>query len=158
MKKKSNVSTSDYRMIEQMVKKCMRLLRKKEYELDLPTKCPDIAARVLSVRSTPGYRSRAGAHVIQINLAYFDTMFHEYKSFKDHPTIGSIKCNDWEDVMMTLVAHEVSHHVQFKYCWKVDRFQRNYDKPHGDCFKAIYGYLRRDLVNPMIKEKAAVSA
>lgn len=155
MKKNSNVTTAEYRKIEQMVKRCMRLLRKKEYELELPTNCPDIAAKVLEVRKTMGYRSRAGAHVIKINIAYPYLTFHEYKAFKDHPTIGSIQCNDWEDVMQVLVAHEVSHHVQYRYCWRVKRFRQNYVKPHGECFKQIYSYLRRDLVNPMIKEKAA---
>jgi len=158
LKKNANVSSAQARKIEQMVKKCMRLLRKKEYELDLPKECADIAARVLEVRNTPGYRSRAAAHVIKINIAYFYLRFQEYKAFQNHPTIGSIQCTDWEDVMWVLVAHEVAHHVQMRYCPRVARFKHNWRKPHGDCFRQVYGYLRRDLVNPMIKEKAAVKA
>ena len=48
------------------------------------------------------------------------------------------------------VSHEVAHHVQFARAKYVKRFKTTYRKPHGDCFKAIYRYLRRDLVNPII--------
>lgn len=156
MKVYSNVDKQSAKFIETLVKKYMRTLRKKEYELNLPTKCPDIAADRLNIRNTPGIRSTAGADVINININYWSPkMFNEYKAFKDHPVIGSAKTSCWEDIMRLLVAHEVSHHVQYLYAPRVHRFKKNYKKPHGECFRQIYGYLRRDVVNPqLIKEGA----
>lgn len=155
-----NVSREEAKKVEQMVKKCVRLLRKKEYELNLPTKAPDIAASVLKVQNRDNGKSQAGAHVIQIELrirSLWGSTFHEYDAFSDHPTIGTIKVNSREEALWVLVAHEVAHHIQYRYCYKVKRFRETYEKPHGACFQKIYEYLRRDLVNPMIKANREVA-
>lgn len=75
------------------------------------------------------------------------TFICQYANFADDPIIGNIKVNNFSEHLMIMVAHEVSHHVQYKYAPKVKRFKDNYRKPHGDCFKMIYRYLRRDLIN-----------
>jgi len=156
MKVEASVCPADKKLVEEYVKRCMRLLRKKEYELDLPTDCWKKAVEVLSVGNRHS-RSKAGAHIIRINLggSGFYKTFSEYKAFADHPTIGSIAVNSAEDFIKVLVAHEVSHHVQYRYAWRIKRFKKTYRKPHGECFRAIYGYLRRDLVNPEIKGEGA---
>lgn len=151
------VEKTEAKEVEQLVKKCVRLLRKKEYELNLPTNSPDVAAKVLTVKRRKNSPSKAGAHTIVINLGYwqFGNEYHtEYKSFRDDPTIGKIKVNDDKDHLMIMVAHEVAHHIQFRYAKNVQRFKSTYRKPHGECFKAIYRYLRQDLVNPYVKGRA----
>ena len=81
-------------------------------------------------------------------------MFHrEYKAFNANPVIGGIQVNDDFDHLTVMVAHEVAHHIQYRYCRYVKRFRQTYRKPHGKCFQAIYAYLRRDMVNKVIKNK-----
>ena len=154
MKYTSNVTKEDAKTIEEMVKQCLRLLRKKEYELYLPKKTliPD-AIDCLSIRNTPGVVSRAGRNTIKINIGSWqvgNTHYQEYKAFATHPTIGSIKTNSKYDSWFVIVAHEMSHYIQYTYAPNVIRFMDSYAKPHGNCFKAIYTYLRRDLVNPVL--------
>lgn len=155
----SSADKGEAKRVEHMVKRCVRLLRKKEYELNLPTNSPDIAAEVLRVKRI----QRAGAtyggrRVIQINLNYWQVgrhIFNEYAAFNDHPTIGKIEVASKDEALWIIVAHEVAHHVQYMYCPRVKRFKSTYKKPHGKCFRDVYAYLRRDLINPMIKEGAA---
>lgn len=159
MKTKSYpVTREEEKKVEKMVRRCLKLLKKKEYELDLPKDYLDRAVKVLQVKRTEYGRSEAGAYTIKIDLwaqdmrALHKVGMNEYKSYADHPAIGSHKCTDWDLILLTVVAHEVSHHVQYAYGYRIKRFKHTYEKPHGDCFKAIYAYLRRDLVNPLIKE------
>ena len=156
----NHVNRADARDVATKVKRCIRQLRLKQYELDMPADAGTIALRYLKVRDTPGIRSRAGASNITINLGCWqrgNRFWTEYKRFNNDPTIGSIRISDADDALWCLVAHEVSHHVQYRYCPRVARFRRNgskpYDKPHGYCFQDVYRYLRRDLINPMIENK-----
>jgi len=156
MKRHKNVSPGQFKLVQDYVKKCMRHLRKKQYELDLPTDCWKTALDVLEVKKRKNTPSKAGANLIMINLGYwqFGNKYHtEYKAFNNHPTIGEIEVNDDYDHLLIMIAHEVSHHVQYRYCPRVARFKTSYRKPHGECFKAVYDYLRRDLVNPIIENK-----
>lgn len=151
-----NVSKEEAKKVEALVRKCMRHLKKKEYELDLPNGCADAAVKVLKVKKIPRAPSLAGSSAIIINLGYwqFGNSHHtEYKSFNEDPIIGKIEVSSNDDHLLITVAHEVAHFVQYKYCYRVKRFRQNYSKPHGDCFKTLYRYLRRDLVNPIVKEK-----
>lgn len=151
-----NVTKDEAKKVERMVRKCMRHLKKKEYELDLPNGCIDKAVKCLEVKKIPMSPSRAGYHVIRINLGYwqFGNSYHtEYSAFKDDPTIGKIEVVDDDDHLLIMVAHEVAHHVQYRYAPRVKRFRGLWEKPHGECFKWIYRYLRRDLVNPIVNEK-----
>lgn len=163
-----HVNRADARDVSKKVKRCIRQLRLKQYELDLPADAGTSALRYLKVRDTPGIRSRAGASNITINLGSWQVprlegeqrgnrFWTEYKRFNNDPTIGSIRISDADDALWCLVAHEVSHHVQYRYCPRVARFRRGgskpYDKPHGYCFQDVYRYLRQDLINPMIENK-----
>lgn len=156
----AHVNKADARDVSKKVKRCIRQLRLKQYELDMPADAGTTALHYLRVRSTPGIRSRAGASNITINLECWqrnNRFWTEYKRFNNDPTIGSIRISDADDALWCLVAHEVSHHVQYRYCPRVARFSarsnKPYMKPHGYCFQDIYRYLRRDLINPMIQNK-----
>tara|TARA_X000001382_G_scaffold31608_2_gene20506 strand:+ start:1564 stop:2757 length:1194 start_codon:yes stop_codon:yes gene_type:complete len=154
--KKEN--TAHANTIKKMVRKCMNHLKKKEYELNITSKDVD---RAVAVTKVVNYKSagatNACASSIQINLSYWQHLdeehFHtEYKSYNNDPQIGGRKCLNLDHAYLMSVSHEVSHHVQFARAKYVNRFKTTYRKPHGDCFKAIYRYLRRDLVNPIIEK------
>lgn len=156
----AHVNKADASDVARKVKRCIRQLRLKQYELNIPADAGTTALHYLRVRSTPGIRSRAGASNITINLACWqrtNTHWTEYKRFDKDPVIGRIQIVDPDDALWCLVAHEVSHHVQYRYCPRVARFSsrssKPYTKPHGYCFQDVYRYLRRDLINPMIENK-----
>lgn len=143
--------------VKTAIKKCMRHLRKKNYEMKLT---PEDTKRILSdlkVYKRENGRSSAGRSSIKICTTcwqFGNKRWTEYKSFNKHPAIGAIEVNDDEDILMCLVAHEVAHYVQYTFITKMPQFLRNKDtSPHGERFKMIYEWLRRDLVNPTIQEK-----
>ena len=148
--------TAHRNTIKKMVRKCMNHLKKKEYELNITSKDVD---RAVAVTNIVNYKSagatKAGARDIQINLSYWQHLdeehnHREYKSYDNDPQIGGRACLNLDHAYLMSVSHEVSHHVQYAKAKHVSRFKTTYRKPHGDCFKAIYRYLRRDLVNPII--------
>jgi len=150
------VTATEKAQVKRLIKMCIRHLKKKQYELDLPKNAADIALDVLEVKKRINTPSRAGADLIRINLEYWqmdNPVATEYAAFNDDPVIGKIDVTDRDDQLLVMVAHEVAHHIQYRYCPNVARFKANYRKPHGDCFKTIYRYLRRDLVNPMIEAR-----
>ena len=155
------IATADKNLIKKMVRKCIRLLHKKEYELNLPKDATDIALKRLSIvdKNVNG-ATYASCNIIQINLSYwqhckgYPHYEGEYKSYDADPIIGGVTVNSLEEALWVTVAHEVSHYIQDRYCPRIKRFKHTYSKPHGDCFKAIYRYLRRDLVNPILKGEA----
>ena len=149
--KQVNKSSQEFKTVESMVNKCLRHLSKKDYGIIKDySSAKSHARKVLEVYDTQ-VRSRAGAHRIMLCTSQWDILhgsFAEYDSFKSHPTIGSLKGVGYEKALFALVAHEVSHHVQYKYLRFDNRYKHMYKKPHGDGFKLIYNILRRDLVNP----------
>lgn len=148
-----------YNPVAEMVKICMRHLKKKEYELGLTTKDVHTAVKHLDVYRRKNGRSWAGYRMIKINLEcwqFGNKVYSEYTRFNDDPTIGQIKVSDNSDILMCLVAHEVSHYVQYTHKSKMPKYLRNKlknDRGHGDCFQTIYRYLRQGLVNPAIAER-----
>jgi|TARA_R100000081_G_C4816873_1_gene175856 hypothetical protein len=157
-----------------MVTQCINHLKKKKYELNIPSKVSyyngkkmlklspsKFAKKVLKIKQS-GVRCKGGKNLIHIGLHYFQFKEGpgediEYKSYRDDSTIGNMYCqNNYQRLLIT-IAHEVSHHIQYKYCPRVDRFKTNYRKAHGECFKTIYRYLRRDLINPMIEDQNKIN-
>ena len=65
--------------------------------------------------------------------------FHEYKAFENDPVIGAFKTDDVEAVIAATVAHEVAHHVQYRYGPCTRWLKKSYRKPHGDGFKGGSG-------------------
>jgi hypothetical protein len=90
-------------------------------------------------------------------------MITEYDWFKNDPIIGQRLAATWKYYVRFLVAHEVSHIIQFgQYFLKEDqgkerlrnRFGRsNLNEDHGEEFRAIYRILRRKWVNRAHKSK-----
>ena len=151
----SNVS---HKEVEKMVGMCVNHLKRKVYEIPMfPTngmRPSKYAKKILKISPT-GVRGHGGKDSIYIGLQYYQFRkgsgeYIEYKSFAKDPVIGNIHCRTNFQRLLLVVAHEVAHHVQYKYCPNVPRFKNTYKKGHGDCFKAVYRYLRADLINPMI--------
>jgi len=146
-------------IVEEMVKLCVRHLRKKKYELDLPKSAVNNAVKRLKVYARRNGRSWAGHNMIKINALcwqFGNSVWSEYSRFNDDPVIGRIEVSDNKDILLCLVAHEVSHFIQFTYYnWFPEYLKKKQDKDrgHGECFQTIYRYLRADLVNPIINEK-----
>ena len=147
------------KQVERMVRACMNQLKKKEYELGITKADVDTAVRVLEVIDKNGVTGCGGRAIIKINMSYWQHSnephtYTEYKSFNEDPVIGKHEVQNFEHCVWLQVAHEVSHHVQYAICPHIKRFSRrgskSYFKPHGDGFKAIYRYLRKDFINPLI--------
>lgn len=148
--------------VKEMVKLCIRHLRKKKYELNLPKSAVDDAIKHLRVYRRKDGTSNAGLCCININTSNWqmdNKEWSEYSSFNKDPVIGQIDVTDNEDIMLCLVAHEVSHYVQYTFRnWFPEYLKKDYRKPHGRTFQKIYRYLRADLVNPKIKSKMMENA
>ena len=146
------------------VKLCMKHLRRKEYELNLTPKDTDKALRYLKVYNRTNGRSYAGFCMLKINLKcwqFGNKRWVEYKRFNDNKVIGAIDVTDDHDILLLLVAHEVSHFVQYTCTMNMPLYLRkklNKDRGHGEGFQTIYRYLRQGLVNPHIESKRAVAA
>lgn len=146
--------------VKAMVKRCVKHLMKKKYELNLPKNAADNALACLKVYARKDGRSWAGLNTIKINIKnwqFGNKTFEEYDRVAKTPVIGNIKVNDDEDILMCLVAHEVAHFIQFTYYNWFPLYMKNKqdrDRGHGECFQTIYRYLRGDLVNPIIEAKA----
>tara|TARA_R110001583_G_scaffold191795_1_gene357560 strand:- start:45 stop:857 length:813 start_codon:yes stop_codon:yes gene_type:complete len=147
------------KQVEKMVRACMNQLKKKEYELGITKADVDAAVRVLQVIDKNGVPGGGGGAIIKINMSYWQHSnephtFTEYESYNEDPVIGKHEVQNFEHCVWLQVAHEVSHHVQYAICPHIKRFSRrgskSYLKPHGDGFKTIYRFLRRDFINPLI--------
>lgn len=144
-------------IVEKMVKQCIRHLRKKKYELNIPKSALEDCILDLNVYKRKRGLSSAGFREININVncwQFNNNGWCEYKAFHDDPVIGYIEVNDNLDILLCLVAHEVSHYVQYTYRnWFPEYLKKDYRKPHGRTFQKIYRYLRADLVNPTIEAR-----
>ena len=148
--------------VQAAVKRCMKQLMKKQYELNLPKSAVDDAIRHLRVYTRKNGTSRAGQCAIMINTScwqFGNKSWSEYSSFVNDPVIGRIDVTDDEDILLCLVAHEISHYVQYTFRnWFPEYLKKDYRKPHGPTFQKLYRYLRRDMVNPMIESKMMENA
>ena len=151
------MTRNDKIKVERMVRKCMNVLKKKEYELDLKKSDVDRAVKVTRLvdKEWCNGATYGGRNVIQINLSYWQHSDkphyeREYKAYDADKVIGGRQVNDMDESLWMTVAHEVAHHIQRAYCPRIKRFAKNHRKPHGDCFKTIYRYLRKDFINPML--------
>ena len=153
--KAKNVSIADRNLVAKWVKKCLKELAKKDYEIaDGRYKYADMIDNINVYCKGSGQRSYGGARGIKIDIngAYKEAKvgkFHEYKAFENDPVIGAFKTDDVEAVIAATVAHEVAHHVQYRYGPCTRWLKKSYRKPHGDGFKDIYRILRARVVNPV---------
>jgi hypothetical protein len=85
--------------------------------------------------------------------------FREYSSFAKDKVIGTVRTNDWKVYLKCLLAHELSHCVQWflpisesKLTISKDVFEGlpKYEGNHRQFFRAIYSDLRIKYVNPEV--------
>ncbi len=152
-----NVPADVHKLVVKMAARCMRELSKKDYEL------PPLTRSIAIITKKRGQCSHGSTGGIVIDVSCYmkgHDRFEEYAAIAKDPVIGSIHlAGNRENVLFALVAHEVAHHVQTAYAWKMsDAWAEKMKKPHGDGWRMIYRWLRRELVNPAIaaaKQEAA---
>lgn len=142
-------------VVEDMVRLCMKHLSKKEYELNIKAKDIKYAVSCLRLVNIKGGRATyGGKNIIQINLGLWQftkgpNWITEYKAYRNDPLIGQIQTYNYLQQLLVVVSHEVAHHVQHKQAPHIKRFKNTWRKPHGQCFKDIYCYLRAGLINKL---------
>jgi hypothetical protein len=93
--------------------------------------------------------------------------YTEYASFNGSPTIGGFHTKDWRLFLDALVAHEISHVVQFMLPKSTSKLRRGstldfagltpygvvrFERSHGDFFKSIYREFRKEFINHRVTE------
>ena len=157
-KRGPNVTPAEHKLVVKFAKECLRLMCKKEFELTNfsgeQIKYADAVKKLSVTTKCRGQASHGGTGGITIDLTDFRAgggCFEEYDSYANSPLIGSITgCFDSELLLKAEVAHEVAHHIQDAYGPHSKHLKSTYRKSHGEAFKAIYGELRRVLINPYI--------
>ena len=166
-KKGPNVTTAERDLVVKWTKRCLRELAKKEHELMHAHNKPQTAASLqerLTVNvKARNQRSNGGANQITIDVrdAYCrgrNGKFGEYKAYASDPVIGDIAISDQEQGIAVIVAHEVAHHIQYRYGPYTRWLKKSYRKPHGHGFQDIYRILRSRVVNPFIESNLQEAA
>lgn len=85
-------------------------------------------------------------------------MFAEYHHYWKDPEIGSFTHDDLHQHQRALIAHELSHAVQYwnKYRDKDPKYCSTAYQAHGLVFRDIYRVLRKEFINPFIKPLVAM--
>jgi hypothetical protein len=92
---------------------------------------------------------------------YQPRCYREYSRFANCKEIGSVSTKNWQEYLRLLIAHEISHSVQFSIEHsgsKLIKWYKRQTSPkiqglpkieyaHGDFFQAIYRDLRKTFVN-----------
>jgi len=150
------VTKVEHDIVVKYARRCVAHLNKSKYEL------PDLRKMTLEVKTGTGNMSYGGsiynqtttqAHILigVKPLRGVNTHMQEYTSYTADPIIGSVHCIKPELKMFVIVAHEIAHAVQYTRA-KKSRWAHKMTKPHGDGFRMLYRWLRRDLVNPIIAQ------
>ena len=143
------VSAKDRDIALKWVKRCLREITHKDYEL--PVDYAGARNDVLVTIKRAGHRSSACAKGVTIDISPYikgTSALLEYPAFANDPVIGSRKTITPELVLAGTIAHEVSHFVQYRYGPNTRWLQSRYRKPHGEGFQDIYRILRSRVVNP----------
>jgi len=150
--------TTEEKLIERMVRRCMNHLKFKDYELGIQKRDVEAAVSLTRVvdKDWCSGATYGGKSNIQINLAYWqhgkEGWHEEYAAFDKCPVIGGRYTKSLEEDLWMSVSHEVAHHVQYKFGPKCSWLKKTYRKPHGQGFKDIYAILRSRIVNPKLGE------
>lgn len=144
-KRGPRVTPDEHRLIVKQARACLRELSKVAYELPPMTRPLTVQTKQTSGRCTGG-RNRIVIDVWWLRESGGNLT--EYRSIGNSRVIGNFHA-DPEVVMFAIVAHEVAHHVHRAYSscapWYSD------SKPHGPTWRYIYSWLRRELVNPLVR-------
>ena len=147
------VSAKDRDLALKWVKRCLREITRKDYEL--PVDYGEARTDLLVTVKRAGHRSSACAKGITIDIsAYINgaSALLEYPAFAGDPIIGSRDGIPAELVLAGTIAHEVSHFVQYRYGPNTRWLKKRYRKPHGEGFRDIYRILRSKVVNPHLQD------
>lgn len=152
------VSKEDHEFVVRFAAKCMRELSKKDHGLPLL-----YAAMMVRTKSTH-QRSNGGWFGITIDV--FGSLnpngrtykrFEEYKAIRNQHVFRTIE-GDPRLHLKAIIAHEVAHHVQRRYCeWQLFPRRADFAKSHGRGWRQLYAVLRRTLINPYIPDKGTQS-
>ena len=149
--KKSGVSATERDIVVRWVKRCLREITLKHYELpvDYTTARNDLT---LTVKQA-GHRSSACAKGITVDLSPLKrnaTEILEYPAFAKDPVIGSQASVKAEIALAATIAHEISHFIQYRYGPHTRWLKQTFRKPHGEGFQDIYRILRARVINPHV--------
>jgi hypothetical protein len=156
-----NVTTAERDLVIKWTKRCLRELAKKEHELvDFhlrPQTVASLQATLMVNIKARNQRSNGGRNQITIDVRDAEIRgkrerFGEYKAYASDPVIGDITIFDQEQGIAVIVAHEVAHHVQYRYGPYTRWLKKSYRKPHGRGFQEIYRILRSRVVNPFVED------
>ncbi len=76
------------------------------------------------------------------------TTFSEYKRFEKDPVIGTYEGTSWEMALAALIAHEISHAVQYTVKDEdIIKELGGYGRGHGEFWRNIYAIFRKRFVN-----------
>lgn len=142
------------------VSMCLKALRRKSSPVRIRAdKKPDVRLSWNCKRR----RSWGGSRYVSLALSKYVgrdnevSMFKEYSSFADQPAIGSVMSGDWRFSVKLVVCHEMAHfaaHIarSISQAGKPTTAAM-LRKPHGEGFRRIYAYLRRELnINRDVRE------
>jgi hypothetical protein len=146
---RSGVKAGERDVATKWVKRCLREITRKDYEL--PVDYATARSQILVTLKRAGHRSSACAKGITIDLTSWSnqtTSLLEYPAFANDPVIGSRPLLSPELVLAATIAHEVSHFIQYRYGADTRWLCNRYRKPHGEGFQDIYRILRSRVINP----------
>ena len=150
---RAGVSAKDRDLALKWVKRCLREITRKDYEL--PVDYGEARDDLLVTVKRAGHRSSACAKGITIDISAYTngtSALLEYPAFAHDPVIGSKDAITPELVLAGTIAHEVSHFVQYRYGPDTRWLKKCYRKPHGEGFRDIYRILRSKVVNPHLQD------
>lgn len=136
-----------------------------------------ITIKIADVPSGPMGQAtqRLGKYTLKVQSYHFlreeILAYTEYKTYNAWPEIGGFETNDWTLALDALVAHELSHIIQFalrlagrNHPLFVDRPEYpndlyfnglgTYEGNHGCFFRQIYKRFRRQFVNARVPSSA----
>ena len=146
------VSAKDRDLALTWVKRCLREITRKDYEL--PVDYGEARNDFVLTVKLAGHRSSACAMGITIDILAYTKGFSallEYPAYSHDPVIGSRNAITPELVLAGTIAHEISHFVQYRYGPDTRWLKKRYRKPHGEGFRDIYRILRSKVVNPHLQ-------
>lgn len=76
------------------------------------------------------------------------TTFSEYKRFEKDPVIGTFEGKSWENALACLIAHEISHSIQYTIKDKaIIEELGGFKRGHGAFWQNIYAIFRKRFIN-----------
>ena len=150
---RTGVRATDRDLALKWIKRCLREITRKDYEL--PVDYVEARSDLVVTVKRAGHRSSACAKGITIDISAYtkgSSALMEYPAFAQDPVIGSRHAITPELVLAGTIAHEISHFVQYRYGPDTRWLKKRYRKPHGEGFRDIYRILRSKVVNPHLKD------